>query len=171
MLETIVVIVSALAGIANTHADTITLPQLVPYAADSEIAGHIRRSCDLDGQLADFVAENIKSHGMTVTLVGAVDVTAPGLVLDMQITDATSEDSTFGAHRTSMAAIGRLYQDGVLRGNFTGRRNSMGGIWAANVYKNSCSVLSRTVKALGNDIGEWARAPSMDAELGDQKTD
>jgi hypothetical protein len=42
----------------------------------------------------------------------------------------------------------------------------MGGAFAG--YKGSCSVLGRTIKAIGKDVAEWMKAPSKDAQLGDR---
>jgi hypothetical protein len=36
-------------------------------------------------------------------------------------------------------------------------------------FKDSCSVLGRTVKAIGSDIADWLLKPSEDADLGDLK--
>jgi hypothetical protein len=41
----------------------------------------------------------------------------------------------------------------------------MGGAFAG--FKGSCSVLGRTVEALGEDIGGWLAAPRDGASLGD----
>ncbi len=43
----------------------------------------------------------------------------------------------------------------------------MGGLFAG--FKGSCSVLGRTVKAIGKDIAEWLVNPVLDADLGDLK--
>jgi hypothetical protein len=60
---------------------------------------------------------------------------------------------------------GKLYQDGKEIGAFTGRRNSMGGAFGG--FKGSCSVLGRTVKALGKDIAQWLVQPAKGSQLGD----
>ena len=41
----------------------------------------------------------------------------------------------------------------------------MGGAFAG--YKGSCSVLGRTVKAMGKDVAQWLKAPTDEAALGD----
>jgi hypothetical protein len=87
------------------------------------------------------------------------------MILDVHIKDASSRGNAFTGHHKSTLVVGKLYQDGELIGSFTGRRDSMGGMFAG--YKGSCSVLGRTVKALGKDIAEWLKAPTMDAQLGD----
>ena len=157
-----------LAAIGTAQAaDTLTLPKPVPYAADNEIAGKIKRECTIPEQLADFIAQNAKAHGIETRFADSVNPQMPGRVLDVEITDAVSEGNAWTGHHKSTTVKGKLYQDGKLVGSFRGKRNSMGGMFAG--YKGSCSVLGRTVEALGKDIGEWLVAPSMDADLGDLK--
>lgn len=146
-------------------AESVVVPRPVPYAANNDIASNIKQECKINEQLADFVAEYAKEHGITVTFASSVTPQAPGRVLDLQITDAISEGNAWIGHHKSTTVEGKLYQDGKLIGSFRGKRNSMGGMFAG--YKGSCSVLGRTVKALGEDIGAWLAAPTMKAELGD----
>lgn len=152
------------AGAAQA-ADTVTLPKPVPYAADNEIAGNIKRECKINEQLSDFIAQNAKANGIETSFADSVNPQMPGRVLDVQITDAVSEGNAWIGHHKSTTAKGKLYQDGKLVGSFRAKRNSMGGAFAG--YKGSCSVLGRTVEALGKDIGVWLAAPGMDTDLGD----
>jgi len=156
----------AMAG-AVQAAEVVTLPKPVPYAADNEIAGNIKRECKITEQLSDFIAQDARANGIGTTFSDAVNPQMPGRVLDVQITDAVSEGNAWMGHHKSVTVKGKLYQDGKLIGSFRGKRNSMGGAFAA--YKGSCSVLGRTVEALGKDIAGWLAAPSMDADLGDLK--
>jgi hypothetical protein len=41
----------------------------------------------------------------------------------------------------------------------------MGGAFGG--FKGSCSVLGRTVKALGKDIAQWLVQPAKGSQLGD----
>lgn len=152
---------------AAQAADAITLPKPVPYAADNEIAGKIKRECKIPEQLSDFIAQGARAHGIETRFADSVNPQMPGRVLDVEITDAVSEGNAWVGHHKSTTVKGKLYQDGKLIGSFRGKRNSMGGMFAG--YKGSCSVLGRTVEALGKDIGEWLATPSLDADLGDLK--
>jgi hypothetical protein len=158
----------AVGGMMAAHAaDTVVIPKPVPYAAGNDIAGKIKRECKINEQLSDFIAEYAGQHGVTVSFADSVSPQTPGRVLDVQITDAVSEGNAWIGHHKSTTIHGKLYQDGKLVGSFRDRRNSMGGMFAG--YKGSCSVLGRTVKAAGEDIGAWLAAPGMDTELGDLK--
>ncbi|HET6906847.1 MAG TPA: hypothetical protein VFH52_07855 [Rhodanobacteraceae bacterium] len=152
---------------AAQASDTVTLPKPVPYAAGNDIAGNIKRECKITEQLSDFIAQSAKAHGIETTFADSVNPQMPGRVLDVEITDAVSEGNAWLGHHKSITVHGKLYQEGKLIGSFRGKRNSMGGMFAG--YKGSCSVLGRTVEALGKDIGDWLAAPSMDADLGDLK--
>lgn len=166
MFGKILVAVAALGVAAGAQAaDAVVVPKPVPYAADSDIANNIRQECKINTELSDFIAEYARQHGVTVTFADTVSAHSRGRVLQVEITDAISSGNAFIGHHKSTAARGRLYQDGKLVGSFRDRRNSMGGMFAG--YKGSCSVLGRTVKAIGEDVGAWLAAPSQDAELGD----
>jgi hypothetical protein len=147
-------------------ADPITMAKPVPYADDAMIASKIKKECEIQDQLAAYTEEYAREEQkLEVKFTSAVQTDAPGLVLDVHIKDAVSSGNAFIGHRKSTLVEGKLYRDGEVIGSFIGRRDSMGGAFAG--YKGSCSVLGRTVKALGKDIAEWLKAPTMDAQLGD----
>ena len=147
-------------------ADPIMMAKPVPYSDDAIIAAKIKKECDIQNQLAAYTEEYAREeHKITVKFADAVQTDAPGLVLDVHIKDAVSAGNPFIGHRKSTLVTGKLFRDGELIGSFVGRRNSMGGAFGG--YKGSCSVLGRTVKALGKDIAEWLKSPTMDAQLGD----
>lgn len=146
-------------------ADEVLVPKPVPFSDSTMIAGNIKRECVIQDQLADFIAAYARERNIPVRFAAEVDAQAAPRVLDVQIKDAVSQGNPFMGHRKSTVAVGKLYQDGELIGSFTARRDSMGGAFAG--YKGSCSVLGRTVKALGKDIAAWLAVPEMDALLGD----
>ena len=146
--------------------DPILVAKPVPFAEDAMIAGKIKKECDIQNQLADYLAEYAREEQqIEVKFASVLSIESAGMVLDMQIKDAVSEGNPFLGHRKSTLVVGKLYRDGELVGSFGARRNSMGGAFAG--YKGSCSVLGRTVKVLGKDIAEWLKSPTMNAQLGD----
>ncbi|MCE5233283.1 MAG: hypothetical protein ABFC67_08325 [Mizugakiibacter sp.] len=158
--------VLALTGAASASAaDAVVVPKPVPYAEDSDIAGNIKRECDLGNTLADYIREYADKHHVEVRFAPDAKPEAPGRVLAVEIRDAVSSGNAFLGHHKSTSVHGKLYQDGKLIGSFKDRRDSMGGAFAG--FKGSCSVLGRTVKAIGEDVGAWLAQPTMDAELGD----
>lgn len=157
---------SCMAGVA-TAAEPVKVPRSVAYAEDSEIAGKIKTECRLNQELGEFIIEYAKAKNIATEPVAETNKTMPGRVLVVEIRDAVSEGNAFLGHHKSTSVRGTLYQDGEPLAKFKGRRNSMGGFGAG--FKGSCSVLGRTVKALGEDIADWLAAPSDNAELGDLK--
>ena len=148
-------------------AEPVKVPQSVPYAEDSEIAGKIKSECRLSQELADYIIQYARAKNIATESVPETNKTMPGRVLVIEIRDAVSEGNAFLGHHKSTSVRGALYQDGEPVAKFRGRRNSMGGFGAG--FKGSCSVLGRTIKALGEDIAEWLAAPGDNAELGDLK--
>lgn len=159
--------VALAAACAAASAEPVKLPRSVPYAQDNDVAGNIKNECRLGDQLAGFIAEYAKQRGIATETVAATDDKTPGRVLVIEIRNAESQGNAFIGHRKSTGVRGALYQDGAKVGSFRARRDSMGGAFAG--FKGSCSVLGRTVKALGGDIAEWLAKPSENAELGDLK--
>jgi len=153
---------------AAAHAaESVKVPQSVPFAEDAEIAGNIKHDCNINQQLGQFIAEYAKAKSVATQSVASTDKTMLGRVLVVEIRDAVSDGNPFLGHHKSTSVRGALYQDGAVIAKFKGRRNSMGGFGAG--FKGSCSVLGRTVKALGEDIAGWLASPSDDAQLGDLK--
>jgi len=151
---------------APSFAQSVQTASAVPYAEDAEIQRKVREECSqLGSQLAQFTQEFARESGVQVQLVDSVDTGAEGRVLQMEIVEAVSMGNAFIGHQKYSRVRGALYENGEKIAEFRGRRNSMGGAFAG--YKGSCSVLGRTVKALGKDIAQWLANPEDEAELGD----
>lgn len=153
-------------GVSVAHAtDAVQVPAKVAYAANNEIAGAIKRECPLGEQLSDYIIAYTKEQHVAVRSVESTAADQPGRVLVLEITDAISRGNAFIGHHKATRVRGALYQDGHKVGSFVGERDSMGGAFAG--FKGSCSVLGRTVKALGKDIAQWLARPDDGAQLGD----
>lgn len=158
------VLAVALACTGLASAQSVQVPRPVPYEDTDEIAENIRTECKINEQLADFIQEYAKKNGVTVTF-GDIDVNAQGRVLDVRITSAISMGNAFMGHQKASSVSGTLYENGQKIASFKARRQSMGGAFAG--YKGSCSVLGRTIEAMGKDIGLWLKSPVDGAKLGD----
>lgn len=146
-------------------AHTVSVPTVVPFAPDAVIAGAIKRECQLGEKLSDFIKEYGHDKGLTVTQVQRTGPDAGGRSLVLEISDVVAGGNAFVGHHTYTTVKGKLYEHGTQIGNFIGRRNSMGGAFGG--FKGNCSVLGRTVKALGQDIAGWLTDPGKDGMLGD----
>lgn len=163
-MKLVVVLVASLAA-ATASAQSLQVQKPVPYSEDGDIADNIKQECKLDEQLADYIAEYARENGIEVQFSdGPVDKSAPR-ALDVRITNALSMGNAWIGHQKGTTVAGALYENGEKVASFKARRHSMGGAFAG--YKGSCSVLGRTVKAIGSDIASWLKAPTDGANLGD----
>ncbi|MCB1560647.1 MAG: hypothetical protein KDI75_06090 [Xanthomonadales bacterium] len=151
---------------STASAETIRMQRTTPYADSSHIARKIRKECvGLQDKLSAYAEEFGREFGVSIQRVDKVDAADPGAVLVVEITEVVSRGNPFIGHRKYSEIEGTLYRDGEKVAGFVGARNSMGGAFAG--YKGSCSVLGRTMKALGKDVAEWLTSPEDGDELGD----
>jgi hypothetical protein len=146
-------------------SNAVKVAAVIPFAQDATIAGAVRRECQLGEKLSGFIKEYAQEKSVEVIALPQVAAITSGRVLVLEIADSQADGNAFIGHHTFTTVKGRLYQDGAEVGNFTGRRNSMGGAFGG--FKGNCSVLGRTVKALGEDIAGWLVHPAKDGMLGD----
>ncbi|MBQ4855034.1 hypothetical protein IMW82_10160 [Rhodanobacter sp. B2A1Ga4] len=174
MRKTVLVSAALLCGVFSVaHAAdnnaampaAVSVPAVVPFAQDAVIAGAVKRECQLGEKLSGFIKKYGQEKGVTVTQVAQASAGSTGRALVVEITDSVADGNAFIGHHTHTTVKGRLYQDGAEVGNFIGRRNSMGGAFGG--FKGNCSVLGRTVRALGEDIAGWLAQPGKDSMLGD----
>ncbi len=140
-------------------AGPITLQTSVPFASGAADE-KIKSECpELNTKLSDFTKERGTELGVEFTQSATVDTKAKGAVLVMEITNMHSSGNAFVGHNKSTTVKAQLYKDGVLVDTVERTRSSGGGFGAG--FKGSCSVLGRTVKALGTDVADWAKNYKM----------
>lgn len=146
-------------------AGAIQVQQITPYANNTMIDSAVRRECDIDKQLPHFIDTFASAHGMQVALKPVVKSEDEGNNLVVEIVKAQSSGNAFIGHRkyTEIKAI--LFEDGKQVADLTAGRYSGGGLFAG--FKGSCSVMGRTVEALGKDISLWLKAPGPGMRSGD----
>lgn len=143
---------------------SVTIPAMIPFTEGKPIAANIKNECTLGQQLSEFVASSAAGK-VDVQRSDSVSPESPGQVLMIEITDSVSAGNAFIGHRKYTQIMGTLYNNGKKVSSFTGHRNSMGGAFAG--FKGSCSVLGRTVEALGQDVARWFGNPQQGASIGD----
>lgn len=156
------IVAALLCASGAASAQSVTLQRPVPYAEDNDISDAIKSECKIGEQLADFIKANSK---VPVELTADKPDIATGRVLQLEISDAVSMGNAWMGHQKFTKVRGTLFENGQKVASFKARRNSMGGAFAG--FKGSCSVLGRTVEALGQDIGAWLANPVDGAALGD----
>ncbi len=156
----------AIGSFNTVVAAPVAIAKQTPFSEDADVQPKVKEACTaLNGQLPTFIEEFSKTSGVEVVLVDRIDTTAAGRVLKLELVEAVSMGNAFIGHHKYTKVRGTLFENGAEVADFRGRRNSMGGFAAG--YKGSCSVLGRTVKALGKDIAVWLKSPVDDAQLGD----
>lgn len=152
-------------AISNPN-DLVAINAVIPYSENSTVAKKIKVECtELQSKLSNYIRDYSAAKGIGVVQKDKVAETDKGKVLIVEITDAVSSGNAFIGHRKSVTVSGRLMDSGKNLGTFRAMRVSGGGFFAG--FKGSCSVLGRTVKALGSDIGTWLKDPAPGATLGD----
>jgi hypothetical protein len=161
-----IVLAGALCALSfAANATSVQMQRPIPYSEDGDIADNIKQECKINEQLADFVQQDAKRQGVDVQFSNGPLDTTTGRVLELRITNAISMGNAWIGHQKAASAMGALYENGAKVASFKARRHSMGGAFAG--YKGSCSVLGRTVEAMGEDIGTWLKSPVDGAKLGD----
>jgi len=143
----------------------IKIHSTIPYKKGAVVSNSIKNECKIQSQLSEFIHAYAVGEGVGVIRKSRVSKRSKGKVLLVNITQAVSAGNAFIGHRKYSSIKGSLYKNGKKLSGFTASRVSGGGAWAG--FKGSCSVLGRTVKALGSDVGRWLKNPVDGAHLGD----
>ncbi|WP_305806356.1 hypothetical protein [Stenotrophomonas sp. YIM B06876] len=146
----------------SAAAAPVKMQRPVPLMEDNDISTAIKQECGIGERLAHFVQ---KYSVQPIEFSDDAPALESGRVLQMEIVDAVAMGNAWLGHQKYAKVRGTLYQDGVKVASFKGRRNSMGGAFAG--FKGSCSVLDRTIKALGEDVAGWLENPADGVNLGD----
>lgn len=153
----------ALVPVDDLTNKTVVIKPVIPYGKDSIIQASIRKECMIQSQLAEFVKEYSVKEDVNVVLDTKANKNSE-YFLDLEIVGAVSKGNAFLGHNKSTRVKGVLYKEGNKIASFSGFRHSSGGFGAG--FKGSCSVLGRTVDALGEDISVWLKKPTMNDYIG-----
>lgn len=159
----------ALAGLATfvlpAAAAEIRVVQPVPFNESAIISEAIKSECSIGATLAQSLAANASRRGNTIVSGPVGADSGSGRSLQLELVEAQSAGNAFTGHFKSAAVRGVLFEDGHQVATVTARRISRGGAFAG--FKGSCTVLDRTVNAIGEDLAGWLAAPVDNARLGD----
>jgi hypothetical protein len=159
---------------AGRHSGSGTLSiRPIKFNQDAFIKDAVKRECDLDGKLAQFIEDN--ATGQYSNIVTGASKHAKGQVLTITIEQVNGGRGRGGWGRRSLwgggrggnmvGVEGKLTQGGKTLGNFKALRVTGGGAFAG--FKGACAMLGRCVKTLGSDIAGWLENPTRNATLGD----
>jgi hypothetical protein len=150
------VLAFALLGISSmaSAADTVSIPRVTPYA-DGVGSDDVRQQCDWNTRLSEKIAHYAEG-GASVTDTDVSRI--GGKVLTLKITKVHAVGG-HGFAGPSWAEIhGELHDGGKLVGSFTAHQHTMVGMTA-------CGALDHLAKELGDDIADWLKEPTLDANL------
>lgn len=142
---------------------TVHMKKVVPFGENSYIQASIRKECNIQNQLSSFVKQYSADESVTIVTNENADKSNE-YFLDLKIISAISKGNAFLGHNKSTKVKGILYKNGENIASFIGFRHSSGGFGAG--FKGSCSVLGRTVDALGLDISKWIKKPTKNDYIG-----
>jgi hypothetical protein len=165
-----VVVGVALALVAEAGAvdqNVIYVGKVAPFSQGSVITKAVVDECDLPARQIEFIEKAAAGDGAFRVVRDDEAVKAgKGRILFVEIVNAESDGSSYAAHRLRQVAVkGRLLENGVEIGSFTGARHSRGGAFAR--YKSACVVLGRCIETLGKDIVIWLKKPEMNSRIGE----
>ncbi|NCC49807.1 MAG: hypothetical protein EOM20_01195 [Spartobacteria bacterium] len=136
----------------------------IAFSDGNTITDAVKNECQLTTLLPDYILEYAQSYNVPVAVDEAAFKADKGLILKLEITAADSGWSAWSGHQKYTQVKGQLYENGMVKASFIAGRNSKGGF--AGNYKNTCSVLRRSLKAVAKDIANWLKAPKDGAVLG-----
>lgn len=147
-------LVIASAPILTSAAELeIKIPSQVPYQDVEAIQDNVVAECKtLGSDFSEHIAKGLESEGFSAKQIDPLD-TSTGTVFDVKITQVYSGGNAFIGHMKSVSAIVTVYKDGKPLPAKKFKRDTRGGF--AGGFKGSCSVLDRSINAIGIDIARW----------------
>ena len=147
------------------QADTITISQSIPFAEDSGATDALKEECEFQTRLPAYIKKEAK-RSVDVVLSEAPLEDVEGKTLSLEITNMYGLGG--GAYSGSKSAVvsGELKENGEVIASMSARRHSIMGM-----MPGTCSIMKRIAKKMGEDIADWLKEPTMDAELGDLEDD
>jgi hypothetical protein len=165
------VLLATLADIAAgaEPPSAITMSESIPFEEDvaAEVgllaapggnAVRFETQCDLQTQLAQAIALEVRDEGVEVMLVENLDG-ATGPLLHVAIEGMLGFTGAWKGPK-SLILRGRLTDGDTLIGSFVARATEKG------IFKNSCEQFEAAGKKAARDIAEWVKAPKRGARIG-----
>ncbi len=148
---------------AKVDQTPVYMSNHVAFKKDLIVRNAVRKECDLGGKLATFINDYSREYHLNMVMGGKAKKSAR--VLKVEIINVHGSGGGAWSGAKSVAIEGKLLDNGKVIGTFRGQRSSGGGAFAG--FKGTCSILGRTVKALGSDVGLWLQNPVMGATIGE----
>ena len=131
-------------------AAQVKVPEKIAFEKGVSVTDAVKKECALETKIPQYVK-------------GAAGAGSKG-ALDMKITGVLAPGGGAWSGPKSVTVSGTLRDGGKVVGTFVARRNASAGAFGGG---GTCNMLDRCAKAIGKDIGEFLKAPKMNAKLGD----
>lgn len=151
---------------ADVDTTPIYMGKQIPFKHGISVRQAVRRECHLEDKLASFIHHNAGAYHLNIVQGdnhGKSD--SSGRILNIEIIAVRGAGGGAWSGAKMVAIEGSLKDHGKVIANFVGSRSSGGGAFGA--YKGTCSILGRTIKALGQDVASWLQHPVMGASIGE----
>jgi len=142
----------------------VYVQSIIPFDKNLHVRDAVRAECALGNKFSDFIQSYGRTSGTNVLPANNLKA-KKGRILEVRIMRMHDAGGGAWSGAKSVAAEGKLIENGKVIGSFRGSRYSGGGAFGG--FKGTCDILGRCVKALGKDISVWLQAPVMNAVLGD----
>ena len=146
---------------APVHADTVTVAKETVFSEDSGASDNVKRECDMQGRLPKYIKDYAKKHTKVEFATEDLD-SVEGKVLYLTFEHVYAPGGGGYSGAKSVSVVGELKENGEVIASLTADRAAL-----MAMTPGTCSMLKRAVKKLGQDIGNWLKAPEMDSMLGD----
>ena len=162
-----VVMIMSLAFVLTslTQADTVTISKSTPFAENSGASDNVKKECGIELRFPKYLKDYAKKHTDVVFTTESLE-SAEGKVLYLEFEHVFALGGGHFSGAKSVSVVGELKENGEVIASLTANRAALFGI-----KPGTCSVLKRTVKKLGQDIGNWLKEPTMGAMLGNAASD
>ncbi len=148
---------------AQVDQTPVHMSSYIPFKKGLFVRDAVRKECDLGGKLATHINNYARQYHVNMMKGGKAKTSAR--VLKVEIINVHGSGGGAWSGAKSVAIEGKLLENGKVIGTFRGQRSSGGGAFGG--FKGTCSILGRTVKALGSDVGLWLQHPVMGASIGE----
>ena len=137
----------------------------IGFGPDNGLTAEEQAECELGTELFEELHDEVDNAFALHSVAGYRGV--PGLVLVMRFARVEGQD--FASGTKSIVLEGKLLRDGQVTADFVAMRYTSNGAFGNynRGFKSSCGILEDVVEELAEDVGEWLREPTMNAQLGD----
>lgn len=147
----------------------ILVIEAVVFDKDTVVNSVVRQECQLTKKLTVLIDKNASAqYAQILTNTNLATVPAETHILNIVINGVNTGDDELWGGDSGITLKGVLKQKGVVLGDFSAGRASAKGMFDG--FKNPCSILIHSIKALSKDVAGWLENPVSGAILGNYQS-